>query len=107
MRYVYGPVASRRLGSSLGLDIVTRKVRDSDCICFQLGRASVKTLERKPYVPADAVLRCIARRYCTLADVPAALGADFVETSKVMAEIEKKGDRVVERRGGDIYYRAR
>jgi len=57
MRYVYGPVASRRLGSSLGIDLVPRKVCDFDCVYCQLGRTTVKTLERKPYVPAGPVLK--------------------------------------------------
>jgi len=54
--YVYGPVPSRRLGHSLGVDLVPFKVCSYDCIYCQLGRTTDKTLERKEYVPIDAVI---------------------------------------------------
>jgi len=59
---VYGPVASRRLGSSLGLDLVPRKTCDYDCIYCQLGRTTLKTTRRVPYVPADRILDQLGRR---------------------------------------------
>ncbi|RLA94940.1 MAG: radical SAM protein, partial [Deltaproteobacteria bacterium] len=43
MRYVYGPVLSRRLGLSLGVDLVPRKVCTYDCIYCQIGRTTLKT----------------------------------------------------------------
>lgn len=55
-RYIYGPVFSRRLGRSLGIDLVPFKVCTYDCIYCQLGRTSKKTLERAEYVPIAAVL---------------------------------------------------
>ena len=55
-KYLYGPVPSRRLGLSLGVDIVPFKVCTLDCIYCQLGKTSEKTTERKEYVPAEAVL---------------------------------------------------
>ena len=55
-KYLYGPVPSRRLGLSLGVDIVPFKVCTLDCIYCQLGRTSQKTIERKDYVPVEAVL---------------------------------------------------
>ena len=45
----YGPVASRRFGYSLGIDIIPYKVCSFDCIYCQLGKTTVKTLERKSY----------------------------------------------------------
>jgi wyosine [tRNA(Phe)-imidazoG37] synthetase (radical SAM superfamily) len=56
-KYLYGPVPSRRLGRSLGVDIVPFKVCTLDCVYCQLGRTTQKTLERKDYAPVDAVLR--------------------------------------------------
>lgn len=53
---VYGPVPSRRLGRSLGIDIVPYKVCSYDCIYCQLGRTKEKTVDRKPYVPLEKVL---------------------------------------------------
>lgn len=54
--YVYGPVPSRRLGRSLGVDLVPFKVCTFDCIYCQLGRTTNRTLARDVYAPVDAVL---------------------------------------------------
>ncbi len=56
MKYIFGPVPSRRLGLSLGLDIIPFKYCSLDCVYCECGKTTVKTLERKPYVPADAVI---------------------------------------------------
>lgn len=56
LKYVYGPVASRRLGRSLGVDLVPFKTCTYDCIYCQLGRTTCQTIERSEYVPVDAVL---------------------------------------------------
>lgn len=56
MRYVYGPVPSRRLGFSLGVDLVPYKVCTLDCIYCQLGGTTKKSVERKPYTRKDNVL---------------------------------------------------
>lgn len=54
--YLYGPVPSRRLGRSLGVDIVPFKVCSLDCVYCQLGTTLEKTIERKDYVPIESVL---------------------------------------------------
>lgn len=54
-KYVFGPVASRRLGASLGVDLVTRKTCTQDCPYCEAGWTTDLTLERKEYVPVDAV----------------------------------------------------
>ena len=55
--FVYGPVPSRRLGRSLGVDIVPFKVCTYDCIYCQLGRTTQKTLDRGALVPAGQVVQ--------------------------------------------------
>ena len=55
-KYFYGPVPSRRLGRSFGVDIVPFKVCTLDCIYCQLGRTVEKTVERKPYVPLEPII---------------------------------------------------
>lgn len=55
-KYLYGPVPSRRLGLSLGIDVVPFKVCTLDCLYCQLGGTSEKTVERKDYLPIEAVL---------------------------------------------------
>jgi wyosine [tRNA(Phe)-imidazoG37] synthetase (radical SAM superfamily) len=56
MRYIYGPLHSRRLGLSLGLSLTPHKVCDFDCIYCQLGRTFQKSWERKEYLKIDDIL---------------------------------------------------
>ncbi|MBN1192433.1 MAG: radical SAM protein [Coriobacteriia bacterium] len=59
--HLYGPVPSRRLGRSLGIDLVPFKTCTYDCVYCQLGRTTHKTMERQHYVPVDEImaqLRC-------------------------------------------------
>jgi len=56
LKYVFGPVPSRRLGRSLGVDLVPMKTCTLDCVYCQLGRTSEKTIERKEFVPFDDVV---------------------------------------------------
>lgn len=55
LKYVFGPVGSRRLGVSLGVDLVTRKTCSQDCPYCEAGLTTCLTLERKEYVPAAEV----------------------------------------------------
>ncbi len=58
-RYIYGPVPSWRLGSSLGIDPVSaeKKVCSFNCVYCQLGPPVKLTLERKKFVDSKDVLR--------------------------------------------------
>lgn len=56
-RYIYGPVPSRRLGRSLGIDLVPLKVCTYDCVYCQLGRTTEKTVERREYISIKNVAR--------------------------------------------------
>ena len=73
--HLFGPVPSRRLGLSLGVDIVPFKLCTLDCVYCQLGRTTEKTVERKEYVPVEPVLTELKER---LAE---GLRADFVTIS--------------------------
>jgi len=53
--FIFGPVPSRRLGLSLGVDLVSFKTCSYDCIYCQLGRTTQPTIERKQYVPLAEV----------------------------------------------------
>lgn len=55
-QYLFGPVPSRRLGRSLGVDLTPFKTCPLDCVFCQLGRTTHKTCERRAYVPTDAVV---------------------------------------------------
>ena len=54
--YTYGPVPSRRLGFSLGIDIIPFKICSYDCIYCQLGKTTDMTLLRKDYTPVQEIL---------------------------------------------------
>jgi wyosine [tRNA(Phe)-imidazoG37] synthetase (radical SAM superfamily) len=54
--YTYGPVPSRRLGLSLGVDVVPPKICTLDCIYCQLGRTTEKSTVRQDFVDLDALL---------------------------------------------------
>lgn len=54
--YVFGPVNSRRLGRSLGIDVVPLKTCTYNCVYCQLGRTTLQTLSRREYVPVATVL---------------------------------------------------
>ncbi len=56
-QYIFGPVPSRRLRRSLGIDLVPFKTCSYDCIYCQLGRTTNKTIERKEWHPMDVLLR--------------------------------------------------
>ena len=57
MAQIFGPVASRRLGFSLGVDTIPFKACSLDCVYCQLGRTTNKTIQRKEYIAADDILR--------------------------------------------------
>jgi len=54
--HIYGPVPSRRLGRSLGVDLVPYKICTYDCIYCQLGKTTNQTTQRKDYVPVADIL---------------------------------------------------
>jgi len=57
MSQIFGPVPSRRLGFSLGIDPIPFKTCTLDCIYCQLGRTTHKTVERKEYVHSNQILK--------------------------------------------------
>ena len=55
-KYLFGPVASRRLGISLGVDLIPAKTCSLDCVYCECGQTSRLTLERAEHVPAGDVI---------------------------------------------------
>jgi len=53
--YLFGPVPSRRLGMSLGVDLVPKKVCSLDCVYCEVGSTTKLTTERKEYILYDKV----------------------------------------------------
>ena len=57
MSFIFGPVPSRRLGRSLGVDLVPFKTCSYDCIYCQVGRTTNRTILPGQYVPLEDVLQ--------------------------------------------------
>ncbi len=53
--YLFGPVPSRRLGMSLGVDLVPRKVCSLDCVYCEVGKTTKLTTDRMEYVPLEKI----------------------------------------------------
>ena len=63
MNYLFGPVASRRIGRSLGVDLVPFKTCSLDCIYCECGCTTNKIIERKEYVPFNEIIAEIKEWY--------------------------------------------
>src|SRR5690554_6136981 len=68
MGHIFGPVPSRRLGRSLGVDLVPFKTCSYDCIYCQLGRTTSKTIERREWLVLDEVLEELKDKLATKPD---------------------------------------
>ncbi|MFA5738130.1 MAG: radical SAM protein [Bacteroidales bacterium] len=55
-KFLFGPVPSRRLGMSLGIDLVPAKVCSLDCVYCEVGRTTKLTANRAEYVPLNGIL---------------------------------------------------
>lgn len=94
---VYGPVPSRRLGRSLGVDLVPFKTCTYDCVYCQLGPTTHKTATRERWVEPGRVLDQVRARLDSRPDVIALAGSgeptlyaglgEVIDGIKAMAEV--------------------
>jgi wyosine [tRNA(Phe)-imidazoG37] synthetase (radical SAM superfamily) len=63
MKHIFGPVNSRRLGRSLGIDLLPKKICNFDCIYCEVGATTQHTCERAEYVPTEEIFAEI-EQYC-------------------------------------------
>ncbi|MFC1868625.1 radical SAM protein [Thermodesulfobacteriota bacterium] len=56
MPFIFGPVPSRRLGLSLGVDMIPLKTCTYDCLYCQVGKTSCQIIEPKPFAPIHEVI---------------------------------------------------
>jgi len=96
-RQVFGPVPSRRLGYSLGVDIIPPKYCSYDCVYCQIGRTTEKEIRRRsfydPGMIADQVAQRVASTHVDMVTfsgsgeptLNSALGAMIREVKKVVA----------------------
>jgi wyosine [tRNA(Phe)-imidazoG37] synthetase (radical SAM superfamily) len=101
MKTIFGPVPSRRLGFSLGVDIIPYKTCSFDCIYCELGKTTCKTIKPVEMIPPEVVLK-------ELKEVLASpLTIDYITVSgsgeptlhpqldRIIKEIKKMADRPV------------
>jgi wyosine [tRNA(Phe)-imidazoG37] synthetase (radical SAM superfamily) len=65
MKYVFGPVPSRRLGQSLGIDTIPLKTCNWNCIYCQLGRTVPLNNDRRDYFPREEILAQVEEALAT------------------------------------------
>ncbi|MDH5681010.1 MAG: radical SAM protein [Spirochaetota bacterium] len=56
-KYIFGPVPSRRLGLSLGIDLLGAKICSMNCVYCEVRKTEKLTMARKAYVPGELVIR--------------------------------------------------
>ena len=56
MKYIFGPVPSRRLGLSLGVDILPKKTCNMDCIYCEIGKGKGRVNKRDIYSHKEEIL---------------------------------------------------
>ncbi len=54
--HLFGPILSRRLGMSLGVDLVPAKVCNLDCVYCECGRTTTKTVATDNYIDPDVII---------------------------------------------------
>jgi wyosine [tRNA(Phe)-imidazoG37] synthetase (radical SAM superfamily) len=69
MKCIFGPVPSRRLGMSLGVDLIPYKTCSYDCVYCELGGTTNKTMLRKEYISRNVILKQL-EDYLPLLDSP-------------------------------------
>ena len=62
MAYVFGPVPSRRLGLSLGVDLIPLKTCTYDCLYCQVGRTTRQSLKIESFIPVTEILEELERK---------------------------------------------
>ncbi len=62
-KYLFGPVPSRRLGMSLGIDLVPKKVCTLDCVYCESGKTTKLTVDRKEYISFKKITNEIAHYF--------------------------------------------
>ena len=62
-KYLFGPVPSRRLGMSLGIDLIPSKVCSLNCVYCECGKTTNLTIERKEYVSYNKVTNELERYF--------------------------------------------
>jgi len=93
MSYVFGPVPSRRLGVSLGVDIVPKKYCTLDCLYCEVGKTDNLTIEREDFYDIDEIISEVEKIYCEIKehlDVVTITGSGEPTLNKSFGKIAKE-----------------
>jgi len=96
MGYLFGPVLSRRLGLSMGVDLLQYKTCNLDCVYCELGRTACLTACRNRFVPRDKVLREIERRQEEPFDYLTFAGSGEPTLSLDLGEVVSRAKKIVD-----------
>lgn len=66
--HIFGPVPSRRLGRSLGIDLIPHKTCTYDCLYCQVGRTTEKTIKRQSWASIDEIIAELKTKLSTKPD---------------------------------------
>jgi wyosine [tRNA(Phe)-imidazoG37] synthetase (radical SAM superfamily) len=55
-KYIFGPVLSRRLGLSLGVDVIPKKTCNLNCVYCESGRTSLASAHRASFIPVKDII---------------------------------------------------
>ncbi|HAL45725.1 MAG TPA: radical SAM protein [Phycisphaerales bacterium] len=91
--HIFGPVPSRRLGRSLGIDLVPPKTCTYDCLYCQVGLTTEKTTQRKCWIPVEKIIDELKEKLSTKPDCITLSGAGeptlYSECGRLIDEIKK------------------
>jgi wyosine [tRNA(Phe)-imidazoG37] synthetase (radical SAM superfamily) len=95
MEYLFGPVLSRRLGLSMGVDLLNYKTCNLDCVYCELGKTKCLASSRDRFVPSQNVLREIKSRADEDFDHLTFAGSGEPTLSRDLGEIIRRSKEMV------------
>jgi wyosine [tRNA(Phe)-imidazoG37] synthetase (radical SAM superfamily) len=96
MGYLFGPVLSRRLGLSMGVDLLKYKTCNLDCVYCELGRTACLTSCRDRFVPGQKVLKEIELRRDEPFDYLTFAGSGEPTLSLDLGEVVSQAKKIVD-----------
>ena len=96
MGYLFGPVLSRRLGLSMGVDLLKYKTCNLDCVYCELGRTACLTSCRDRFVPRQKVIKEIELKRSEPFDHLTFAGSGEPTLSLDLGEIVSQARKIVD-----------
>jgi wyosine [tRNA(Phe)-imidazoG37] synthetase (radical SAM superfamily) len=96
MGYLFGPVLSRRLGLSMGVDLLKYKTCNLDCVYCELGRTACLTSCRDRFVPRQKVIKEIELKSSEPFDHLTFAGSGEPTLSLDLGEVLAKARKIID-----------